>query len=283
MVPTPSTAYTSRVAVVTGSNKGIGYFIALQLGMSGLFGRIILGCRDANRGQLAASEMNKIAGEKAKFEFAQLTIGDADSHASFHKRMEEEFGKVDVLVNNAAFAYKGSDPTPFKAQTAKTLAINYYGLVDFTETMMPLLRKGDDPRIVNVASMSGVLRQVSPNLQKRFTDDSLTIPQLNKLMQDFEKSVQVGNHRQEGWSSSNYGMSKLGVIAATRIWARQEAGRISVNSCCPGYCSTDMSSQKGPRPPEDGARNAVLPATMSQPSTGTFFSDYKIIEWNTAV
>lgn len=274
MVPT-----APRVAVVTGANKGIGYFIALQLGLSGLFSKIILGCRDANRGAIAANELNKIAAGKVDFQFMPLTVGDPDSHASFFRQMQEEFGKVDVLVNNAGFAYKGSDPTPFRDQTEKTLAINYFGLVDFTETMIPLLQKGDDPRLVNVASEAGYLGQVSPTLQERFTDNTLTIPKLNDLMNEFAESVKAGDHKVKGWSTSNYGISKLGVIAATRIWARQQAGRISVNSCCPGYCSTDMSSHKGPRPPEDGARNAVIPATMENPPTGAFFRNYEIGNW----
>lgn len=275
MVPSSS----QRVAVVTGANKGIGYFIALQLGLSGLFSKIILGCRDAARGTVAANELNKLTTGGVTFQFIPLTIGDSDSHTSFFQRMQQEFGKVDVLVNNAGFAYKGSDPTPFRDQTEKTLAINYYGLVDFTELMLPLLRNGHDPRLVNVASQSGYLGQVSPALQQRFTSDSLTIPELNELLNEFAKAVKDGDHKKKGWSNSNYGISKLGVIAATRIWARQEAGKISVNCCCPGYCDTDMSSHKGPRPPEEGARNAVIPATMENPPTGAFFRDYQVRDW----
>ena len=145
--------------------------------------------------------------------------------------------------------------------------------------MIPLLRNGEDPRLVNVASASGRLNQVSPALQKRFRDESLTIPELNTLIAEFAQAVQDGDHKQKGWSSSNYGISKLGVIAATRIWSRQEAGRIIVNSCCPGFCATDMSSHKGPRPAEEGARNAVIPATMENPPTGAFFSDYQPGQW----
>lgn len=270
---------TPRVAVVTGANKGIGYFIALQLGLSGLFSQIILGCRDATRGGNAANEMNEIAAGKANFQFRQLMIGDKESHSTFFEKMQEEFGKVDVLVNNAGFAYKGADPTPFQEQTEKTLAINYFGLVDFTETMLPLLRKGEDARLVNVASMSGHLKQVSPELQKRFTDKSLTISGVDDLMQEFAEAAKSGKHRQKGWSNTNYGTSKLGVIAATKVWARQEAGTIAVNACCPGFCATDMSSHRGPRPPQEGAKNAVIPATMENPPSGEFFSDFKVVQW----
>jgi carbonyl reductase 1 len=150
--------------------------------------------------------------------------------------------------------------------------------LDFTEQMMPLLRKGTDPRIVNVASMSGHLRQLSKELQDKFTDETLTIPQLNALIDEFAQEVQKGSHKQKGWSNTNYGISKLGVIAATRVWARQE-DLIKVNACCPGYCATDMSSQRGTRPPQEGAKNAVIPATMDNPPTGAFFRDYEVTTW----
>jgi len=274
----------SRIAVVTGANKGIGYFIALQLGLSGLFSDIILGCRDSTRGATAMNEIQKKINESshsAKIHSLPLAIGNDRSQTEFCERLEKEFGGgIDVLVNNAGFAYKGSDPTPFEGQTAKTLEINYFGLVKFTQQMLPLLRKGTDARIVNVASMAGKLRQVSPKLQAKFTDPQLTIPQLNDLMKEFEEDVQNGVHKKNGWSNSNYGMSKLGVIAATKVFAREEArNNIRVNCCCPGYCDTDMTSGMGSRPPAEGAKNAVIPATIENPPTGKFFADYKVSPW----
>ena len=68
----------------------------------------------------------------------------------------------------------------------------------------------------------------------------------------------------------------------TKVWAREEASnRIKVNCCCPGYCDTDMTSHKGPRPPSDGAKNAVLPAVMEAAScpTGEFFENCGIGKW----
>ena len=274
----------NRVAVVTGANKGIGYFIALQLGLSGLFSDIILGCRDSTRGANAKNEIQGQINEQlsnVKVHSLPLEIGNDQSQTEFCRRMEQEFGStIDVLVNNAAIAYKGADPTPFEGQTAKTLQTNYYGLVTFTQQMLPFLRKGTDPRIVNVASMGGRLKQVSPKLQAKFSDPQLTIPELNGLMKAFEDDVQNGVHKQNGWSNSNYGMSKLGVIAATRVFAREEAANnISVTSCCPGACITDMSSQRGNRSPAEGAKNAVIPATMQNPPTGVYFADYQVSPW----
>lgn len=280
-----SSSASGRVAVVTGANKGIGYFIALQLGLSGLFEHIILGCRDASRAQTALDSMKPLLPSTVKASFVPLTIGDHQSHVSFREELQSQsLDAVDVLVNNAAIAFKGSDPTPFAGQTKPTMDINFRGTVDFTEEMLPLLRKAGkktgDARIVNVASMAGHLSQVSRNLQKQFSSPSLTMPQLHQLVDQFEADVQAGHHRANGWSNSNYGMSKLAVVAATKIWAREEAANsVSVNCICPGYCSTDMSSHRGTRSAEDGAKNAVLPATIPNPPTGEFFADLRIRQW----
>ena len=101
----------NRVAVVTGSNKGIGFFIALQLASSGLFSHIILGCRDATRGQNAVNEIQRQLPEpfktKTNVSFLSVTLGDIDSHERFKCEVEGLHGKLDVLVNNAAMAFKG--------------------------------------------------------------------------------------------------------------------------------------------------------------------------------
>ena len=220
MVPT-SSCVSSRVAVVTGANKGIGYFIALQLGLSGMFTDVILGCRDLNRGRVASEELQqRIAAAAAAaagntgsatstIHSFPLEIGNTQSQTEFCARLEHEFGPsaTSVLINNAGFAYKSSDPTPFEGQTRKTLGINYFGLVEFTEQLLPLLRQGTDPRIVNVASMAGRIGQLShnPTLQSKFTDAALTMDELNTLMDSFERDVQSGVHRRKGWSNSNYG------------------------------------------------------------------------------
>ena len=275
MIPATS---NGRVAVCTGANKGIGYFIALQLGLSGLFEHIVLACRDSGRAAEAVTSIQAKLPSSVQVHAASVSIGDIDSHTAFADQMEATFGKVDCLVNNAGFAYKNADPTPFKGQSKKTLDINYRGTIDFSEKLLPLLRKGTDPRLINVASMAGRLAQVSPDLQAKFSSPSLTLPVLNDLVNDFERSVHHGTHLQNGYSNSNYGMSKLAVIAATKIMARENPD-IAINSCCPGYCKTDMTSQRGARDPADGAKNAVIPATMDNPPTGAYFSDYKQAKW----
>lgn len=194
--------------------------------------------------------------------------------------MAREHERIDVLVNNAAIAFKGADPTPFAQQTRPTLATNFEGTVGVTEALLPLLRKAPSARIVNIASMAGVLRQLAPERQRQFSDPGLTLPTLRSLVGEFEADVQKGNHGAAGWGNSNYGFSKLAVIAYTNVVAKQEGDKMRVNSCCPGYCDTDMTSHKGPRPPAEGARTATKLAMLPDDGpTGTFWQDEKQSVW----
>ena len=265
---------SSRVAVVTGANKGIGYHVAKQLISSGLFGHVVLACRDATRGTKAASELGG--------SFLPLDVGEASSRAAFVEALTTKYGRLDCLVNNAATAYKNADPTPFAEQTEPTLRVNFHGTLDVTERLLPLLLHPDavDPRIVSVASMAGRLGQVSPELQKKFASPSLGLAELRGLVGQFESAVASGTHARQGWGKSNYGMSKLAVIAATRVLAREHPS-IKVNCCCPGYCDTDMTSHKGPRPPSEGARNAVVLVTTPRDAvpTGAFYQNEWPSQW----
>ena len=213
-----SSSDSGRVAVVTGANKGIGYHISLQLASSGLFSNVIIGCRSEERGTNAVKQLRselKTAADASnsntcKISYLPLTIGDTSSHESFVKAVEIEFEKVDVLVNNGAIAFKGSDPTPFIEQCKPTLEINYRGTVDFTEKILPLIRKGTDARIVNVASMAGSLNQIkSSDLRDRFTHPNISKKELNSLVDQFQSDVEAGTHLSSGWGNSNYGFSKL--------------------------------------------------------------------------
>jgi carbonyl reductase 1 len=269
-----------RIAVVTGANKGIGKAIASNLATCGNFSHVILGCRND---ALAKTAVEEIASEPNACHVSSypLVIGDDESHKSFRAAIEEQFGKVDVLVNNAGMAFKNADPTPFEEQCTPTLNVNFRGTVHFTEELLPLLRKGDDARIVNVASMAGHLSQIhSRELREKFSNPELSKTELFQLVDNFEADVHKGQHLQNGWGNSNYGLSKLALIAMTKVWAREEAKHgIAVNCCCPGYCDTDMTSHRGPRSPKDGAKNAVIPATMESPPTGEFFADYQVSTW----
>lgn len=272
-----------RVAIVTGSNKGIGYYTAIRLASCGLFSDVVMACRDEVRGRVAVEEVIRQLDRKkinsCRVIYMPLLVGDVESHREFRDMLQEQFdGTINVLVNNAAIAFKARDPTPFPEQAKPTLDINFRGTVDLTQQLLPLLRRGNDARIVNMCSLAGKLSQIrSDELRNQFSAPDLTIEKLQSLVNQFQCDVQKGIHLQRGWGNSNYGLSKLALAAATKIWAREEAIHgIKVNCCCPGYCNTDMSSHLGPKDPNEGAKNPFLLATMEDCPTGQFFEDLTV-------
>ena len=255
-----------RTAIVTGSNKGIGLQIVKQLLPS--VGLMIMACRDPQRGKQAAFEVGA--------EFEQLDISDDASIDAFAARMTEKYGTIDVLVNNAAIAYKGSDPTPFAEQTGPTLKTNFYGTFRLTEKLLPLLSKSPNGAIVNVASMAGRLNQLSKDHQVLFSAPDLSKDTLLQLVHQYEDDIK---ENKTPWSSSNYGFSKLAVIAYTKLLARDAPPSLKVNCCCPGYCDTDMTSHKGPRDAAVGAKNAVLLALPDCEYRGVFIQNEQPSDW----
>lgn len=263
----------SRIAVVTGSNKGIGKEVAKQLLTTCTV--VVLACRNKQLGEVAVKQLNS-----PKARFMQCDISDGASIASFADAFSTEFGALDVLVNNAGIAFKGADPTPFEGQTGPTLKTNYKGTVALTERLLPLLEQSSNGHLVNVASMAGKLSQVSAERQAQFTSPTLTTDGLTGLADAFAADVAAGNHKANGWGNSNYGFSKLCMIAYTKLLARRYANTaLNVNCCCPGYCRTDMASNRGPRPPEVGARNAVMLADPACTLNGEFIQDEAVSRW----
>lgn len=275
MIPMSS---NERVAVITGGEKGIGFNIAVQLGQSGLFKHICVTCREDSQVESTVDSLKKKLSPDVKVCSSPLELGDSKSHEDLATTVEAMYGKIDVLVNNAGFAYDEDDSTPDEEQCSNTLNVNFRGTCDLTEKMLPLVRKGSDPRIINVVSEQGHLKQLSKERQEQFTADDLTMEQLFDYMDEYERDVQDGNHLDKGWGKTFYGMADLAMVAATKIWAHDEPS-IKVDCCDPGYCKTDMTHNKGDRDPAEGAKCIVTPATMENPPTGEFYADNQIASW----
>ena len=104
----------------------------------------------------------------------------------------------------------------------------------------------------------------------------MTLAKLNNLCNNFINAVKDGTYKEKGWGTSCYGTSKVALIALSNIMAKEEKSNgIKINACCPGYCDTDMSSHKGPRPAEKGAETPVYLALgiKNDGPTGKFFYD----------
>ena len=228
--PTPDT-----VSLVTGGNRGIGREVCRQLAGRGHI--VVLTARSADAAAAAARAAGAVP--------LRLDVTDPVSVTAAASWVADRYGKLDVLVNNAAIAYD----TGQRAATADLAVVreaaetNLYGPWLMVEEFLPLLRRGDHPRIVNVSSEGASLASM-------------------------------------GGGTPAYTASKVALNALTRMLAAELRGdRILVNAVCPGWVDTDMGGPGG-RPVADGAASVVWAAVLPDSGpTGGFFRDGHPLRW----
>jgi carbonyl reductase 1 len=271
-----------RIILITGANKGIGFEIVkklVQQPLSNTNNVILLGSRDLKRGQEALRQL----GSPLNVHLLQVDTSSKESitHA-FNEINQKYSGQLDVIINNA-----GISPKDDSAQAAReTLATNYYGIKILNEQLIPLLR--NNGRVVNVASALGpmILMCMSKYLQDKYTPSTLTVEQLDRLVEDFVSALEFNNLEKVGYPSElhylAYGVSKAALIALTRLEARQHSGgkKICIYSVCPGYCSTDINKHgPGARSPKHGADSIlhVMNTSNNELENGALYFDGKKI------
>merc|ERR1712168_1745173 len=139
------TMASPRVAVVTGGNKGIGFGVMKEL-CAKFDGTVYLTARDESRGKEAVEKLNKL-GFSPKFH--QLDIDDGKSIERFRDYIKSTYGGFDVLVNNAAMAYKNAATDPMGEQAENSIRVNFFGTLAVYRHLYPLLRPG--ARVANVS------------------------------------------------------------------------------------------------------------------------------------
>ncbi|XP_036301623.1 carbonyl reductase [NADPH] 1 [Pipistrellus kuhlii] len=274
---------SSRVAVVTGANKGIGFAIARDL-CRRFSGDVVLTARDEARGRAAVQQLQA---EGLSPRFHPLDIDDLQSIRALRDFLRQEYGGLNVLVNNAGIAFKVNDPTPFHIQAEVTMKTNFFGTRDVCTELLPLVKP--QGRVVNVSSMVSLraLKNCSPELQQKFRSDTISEEELVGLMNKFVEDTRNGVHQKEGWPNTAYGVTKIGVTVLSRIHARNLSAhrggdRILLNACCPGWVRTDMAGPKATKSPEEGAETpvflALLPPDAEGPH-GQFVMEKKVEQW----
>jgi carbonyl reductase 1 len=255
---------TSRLALVTGANRGIGYEIVRQLAAEGV--EVVATSRSPDEGKHAAQQLG--------VRYFPLDVTRRESIDALAEHLRDG---LDILVNNAGISMKGFDADVVRG----TLAVNYWGAKNVTDRLLPLVRSHG--RIVMVSSGMGELSSVSAQLRARFLDPTLTVQELNVLVESFVGDVVAGVHGDKGWPSSAYRVSKIALNALTRILARDLAPdprHILVNAVCPGWVRTKMGGASAPRSPEQGARTPVWLALLPDGGpSGGFFRDQRTIAW----
>ncbi|KAL4657009.1 carbonyl reductase NADPH 1-like [Arapaima gigas] len=272
-----------RVALVTGSNKGIGFAVVRAL-CKQFTGDVYLSARDVGRGTKAVESLKAEGLEPL---FRHLDITDPESVRAARDFFKEKYGGLDVLINNAGIAFKMADKTPFGIQAEVTLKTNFLSTRDMCNMFLPIIKPGG--RVVNVSSvMSSIaLSRCSPELQARFRSEDITEEELVQLMKQFIQDAQNGVHTKKGWPDTAYGVSKLGLTVLSRIHAwqlrRERPGDcILLNACCPGWVRTDMAGPNATKSPDEGAITpvylALLPAGSNEPH-GQFVSEKQVQVW----
>lgn len=198
------------------------------------------------------------------------------------------YGGLDILVNNAAIAFKRAATEPFAVQAEQTVRVNYFQTKRACDLLFPLLRPG--ARAVNVSSIYGRLRTMvrdGTDLKARLAADDLTAEELDGIMEAFVAAAKEGRHEELGWANSAYVASKVGLSALTRVQhrraERERPGQdIAINHIHPGMVQTGMSSGGGDRTPDQGAQSALFAATLP-PGTdvrGKFVNeDATLLDW----
>jgi NAD(P)-dependent dehydrogenase (short-subunit alcohol dehydrogenase family) len=240
---------TNTIALVTGANKGIGYEIVAQLAERGM--TVLLGARDEQRRNDAVAALRS---DGADVHPVALDVTDPASAQAAADHVADRFGRLDVLVNNAGIT-GGWGGAPSEADLDIVRAVfetNVFGVLTVTNTMLPLLRRSEAARIVNISSGVGSLAAMSP------TGRLAAMP-----------------------ASAAYVPSKTALNSLTVQYAKElrEDG-ILVNAADPGYCSTDLNNHSGHRSAAQGAAIAVHLATLGADGpTGGYFNDDGPVPW----
>jgi NAD(P)-dependent dehydrogenase (short-subunit alcohol dehydrogenase family) len=232
----------SRIALVTGANKGIGFEIARGIGKSGAF--VLLGARDSALGEAAAARLKN---EKLAVRFIPIDLDKPETFALAAAAIEAEHGRLDVLVNNAAIADPADGP-PGRASLAavrRIFEVNFFGALALTQAMLPLLKKSVAGRVVNVSSGLG----------------SLTL--------NNDPASQFAGVRLIGYNGSKAALNMLTVQLAAEL----KEARVKVNSVDPGFTATDLNGHRGYQTVAEGAAAPVRLALLPDDGpTGGFFN-----------
>jgi len=238
-----------KIALITGANKGLGFETAQQLAKQNI--KVLIGARDETRGREAAE---KLQNEGFDAEFVLVDVTDEKTLEAAAKYVEENYDKLDILVNNAGIAVEyGLAPGEINLELIRqTFDTNFFGVIAVTKNFLPLIKKSDGGRIVNVSSGLGSLTLHS--------DPNSPYYDIKPL----------------AYNSSKAALNMFTVILAHEL----KDTKIKVNSADPGYTATDLNHNSGPKTVEQGASIIFDLATLPESgATGGYFDDQGVVAW----
>ena len=234
---------TTKVAFITGANRGIGFETAKGLGELGI--KLVLGVRDLAKGAVAAKELQALGyqAEAIHYDASQAKSAD-DAFEHLNKR----YGKLDILVNNAGILQEplmGSNSSSVSIHVLKeTFQTNLFAVIDLTQKLLPLIKNASAGRIVNLSSILA----------------SLTLHSMPNSPIDPAKAFA-------------YNASKTALNAFTVHLAHElRDTNIKVNSAHPGWVKTELGGSNAPMELADGGKTSVLLATLASDGKSGSFS-----------
>ncbi|WP_027350826.1 SDR family oxidoreductase [Halotalea alkalilenta] len=231
------TDHRSRVALITGANKGIGFETARRIGRHGHV--VLLGARDPARGEAAATTLKE---EGIDAHFVHLDVTNRATILAAARDIERRFGRLDILVNNAGVSSPLDGPLGKAdlAEVRRLFETNFFGTLEVTQALLPLLKKAPSARIVNVSSGLGSLARNS------------------------DPDWEYGAVQLTGYNSAKAALNMATILLAKEL----KSASIKVNSVAPGFTATDLNGGgPGAQTVEEGAEASVLAALL--PDDGT--------------
>ena len=247
----------SKVAFITGANRGLGPETARELGKLGIF--VVIGSRDPEKGEAVAA---KLRSEGISADSLRCDVTNPENHRAAYEYFAAKHGKLDILINNAGISIENDDSpgdSPLNRTSTvsseilrETFDANFFGPIALTQTLLPLIRKAPDGRIVNVSSILG-------SLTLHADPTSFIYP----------------------YKVFSYDASKTALNAFTVHLAHELRDTpIKVNSAHPGWAKTDMGGPNAPMEvAEAGKTSAQLATLPADGPTGGFFHLGEPLPW----
>jgi NAD(P)-dependent dehydrogenase (short-subunit alcohol dehydrogenase family) len=244
-------ATANKIALITGANKGLGFEMARQLGNAGV--TVVIAARDPQKGEAAAE---KLRSEGLDAQFVKLDVTNEEDHATAARFLEQKYGRLDILINNAGISAEGLGTGKASKTTSdvihRTFETNFFAPVALTQVMLPLLMKSAAGRVVNMSSILGS--------QTLHADPKSPI---------------------YGAKSLSYDASKAALNSFTIHLAHElKDTKIKVNSAHPGWVKTDMGTDAAPMEIPEGGKTGVELALLGEDGpTGGFFHLGNSLPW----
>jgi NAD(P)-dependent dehydrogenase (short-subunit alcohol dehydrogenase family) len=242
----------TKIALVTGANKGIGFETAKQLAQHNI--KVLLGARTETEGKKAEATLREASLDVT---FVKLDISNPADIDEVRKYIESEYGVLDILINNAAVfldgAWFGNNTETVPIQILRdTFDINYFGTVELTQALLPAIKKSEAGRIVNISSLSG------------------------SFGVHLNESSFLYALKPYAYSASKTALNQFTVFLAHAL----RETKIKVNAANPGWVKTSIGSDQAPLTPEDGAKTGVALALLDDNGpTGTFSESGEVLPW----